>query len=119
MIARNNLEKEEELILQRLVKNLYCQSCLKATQDGTNPRRLSVDRIKDLLHLARDAGDPTDEHVYDIYEQEASKGRTKSEEEEFLAPNMYSHPRKDRGKQRARPPLENLFINNGIVSVAA
>ena len=25
----------------------------------------------------------------------------------------------DRGKQRARPQLENLFINNGIVSVAA
>ena len=55
-IARNNLEKEEELILQRLVKNLYCQGCLKAAQDGTNPRRLSVDRLKDFLHPARDAG---------------------------------------------------------------
>ena len=38
--------------------------------------------------------DPNAEHIYDVYEQNASKGRTKREEEELLAPNMYSHPRK-------------------------
>ena len=47
--AQSILLKEEDQILEKLIRNLYCQNCLKSVVDGTPTRLLTKKHFKDFI----------------------------------------------------------------------